>query len=211
MGKQGLTVNAVQPHDLVRLSDIDSLALADAPAWVRDTLSTTPWVVVRRSPPTPGLVAVGVRGSNRARRHALNIPFHHVDAIVPPEELVDRAPPRDMPAFRALTSLRSRIGSADLRWGPAGSAGFELATGAVTVTESSDLDLIVRVDSSAAGRLRQLESLHAEFTMAAVRVDCQVQMPFGAVALSELLGTGTQVLVRSATGPRLASRRDLVA
>ena len=32
------------------------------------------------------------------------------------------------------------------RWGPGGSVGFEIATGAATATATSDLDLILRQD-----------------------------------------------------------------
>jgi phosphoribosyl-dephospho-CoA transferase len=208
---RSLTISTVQPHDLVRLSDVGGIALGDAPPWVRAALSTIPWVVGRRSPATPELLAVGVRGNSRALRHAMDVARRHIDKIVRPEELVGREPPRDMPVFRTLTWLRSRIDPSELRWGPAGSVGFELATGAATVTENSDLDLIVRVDSLSPARIDQLTSLQAEFGSAEVRIDCQIQLPAGAVALNELVGSSSQILLRCDTGARLASRRELVA
>jgi phosphoribosyl-dephospho-CoA transferase len=209
MASRDLIMNAVQPHDLMRLTDVYNLALGSAPLWVRDELARTPWVVARRSPATAETVAVGVRGSDRALRYALDINRRHIDSIVRPEQLVHREPSRDMPVFRELRRLRSTL--TGLRWGPAGSTGFELATGATTVTENSDLDLVVRLDSLSAATVEQLQLLHAEFALAEVRIDGQLQLPAGAVALSEFIGTGPHILLRTEAGPRLACRRELVA
>lgn len=202
-------INVALPHDLIRLSDVDDLALGDAPDWVRSALSTTPWVVRRRSLAAPGFVAVGVRGATRSHRHAMVIHCDQIGRQVRPEDLVDRPTPRDMPVFRSLRQLRSTVDASSLKWGPAGSSGFELATGATTVTEDSDLDLIVRIDSLSAKSTRQLRLLNDQFTTADVRVDCQIQFPFGAVALREFSGCSPQVLVRSETGVRLTSRTEL--
>jgi hypothetical protein len=77
------------------------------------------------------------------------------------------------------------------------------------VTDGSDLDLIVRLDSVSSENLEQLKALNAQCTSAQVRIDCQVQLPAGAVALSELTGTNPQVLLRSNTGVCLTPRHLL--
>lgn len=211
MGTRSLTINTVRPHDLVRLSDLDGLALDDAPTWVRDSISETPWVVARRASAMPGFIAVGVRGARRSLRHAMIVRNSHIDAIVRPEELVDRTPTRDMPVFRVLTQLRSEIGTSDPLWGPAGSAGFELASGAAAVTESSDLDLIVRLSSLSPNIVDRLAVIYQRFAAASVRIDCQIQLPAGAVALSEVVGASPQLLFRTEAGALLASRHELIS
>jgi len=202
-------IGAVRPHDLVRLSGIDGVLIDDAPPWVRDRLAATPWVVGRRAPVTPGLIAVGVRGASRALRHATFIPDSQIDMTVRPEELVCRVAPRGMPVFQALDELRSGIDAIGLPWGPVGSSGFELATGTATVNESSDLDLIVRIDRFDRRASEQLSLLADAVAGAAVRVDCQVQLPMGAVALSELLGRCPRILLRGNDGARLISREEI--
>src|ERR1700683_5759745 len=48
------------------------------------------------------------------------------------------------PAMRALQKMCDRWAALALSWGPAGSVGFELATGRRVTNEESDLDLVVR-------------------------------------------------------------------
>jgi phosphoribosyl-dephospho-CoA transferase len=93
-----------------------------------------------------------------------------------------------------------------LRWGPTGSVGFELATGIPTATTESDLDLLIRVPRGSAVVLARLAALHRAFGSLAARVDCQVETSAGAVALAELVGGPSDVMVRTAEGPRLVPR-----
>ena len=88
-----------------------------------------------------------------------------------------------------------------LRWGPAGSVGFTLATGVSAVTASSDLDLVLTMDD--VPRLVMLAELREAFRELPARVDCQLDLPIGGVALDELLGPADRVLVRTADGPLL--------
>jgi phosphoribosyl-dephospho-CoA transferase len=51
--------------------------------------------------------------------------------------------------------------------------------------------------------LAMLADLRQAFREPPARVDCQLDLPIGAVALDELLGPADRVLVRTADGPRL--------
>jgi phosphoribosyl-dephospho-CoA transferase len=138
----------LRPHDLLRLSDL--AGLLDASDWVRSTFSRTPWVVVRRGDAPAGRVAAGVRGDDRSHRYALTVSEGQIGDVVTPEDLgaVDLAAARDLPrAARARRCAKVPRGARDAL-GPTGSVGFELATGAATVTRHSALDLVVRADAS---------------------------------------------------------------
>lgn len=97
------------------------------------------------------------------------------------------------------------------RGGPTGSVGFELATELPTATPVSDLDLLVRIPRGSSGVLTLLAALHREFRSLAVRVDCQIETLSGAVALAELVGGQSDVMVRTDAGPRLVPRAVAVS
>jgi phosphoribosyl-dephospho-CoA transferase len=203
------TVTAPRPHDLLKLPDttVDSLP-ADAPTWARRALTATPWVVVRRAAAPDGLVAVGIRGSDRSQRHAWSVAPQDVCRLVAPEDLTDVDPTtgNEVAAIGALRSVRTFLVEAGAPWGPTGSVGFELATGSPTATPDSDLDLLVRAPHLTSAVLSRLTTLHDQFDRLEVRVDCQVETRTGGIALPELLSTSRDVLVKTALGPRLVQR-----
>ncbi|MBZ3900362.1 malonate decarboxylase holo-ACP synthase [Streptomyces griseiscabiei] len=200
-------MTAVRPHDLLRLSRRRSVLPVGTPVWVASALATTPWVVVRRAPATAAdRIAVGVCGPVRALRCALEIPAEWVAEALRPEELATRLgrANRDLPALHTLHAAASLIqGCVDLPWGPTGSVGFELATGMPAVTATSDLDLLIR---SARLPIRGVaERLHAALGELPARVDCLIETDQGAVALGDLAASTTEVLLRTADGPRLVT------
>jgi phosphoribosyl-dephospho-CoA transferase len=198
-----------RPHDLLLVSDT-AFARA-APPWVHAALQATPWVVVRRGSAPPDYVAVGVRGPDRLQRHATTVPYGHIRRVAAPETLVQVVPPhRDVLAIRALHSIRARMQTLGLPWGPTGSVGFELASGVPTATPDSDLDLVIRVDDLSAPTLGRLTCAYNMFERLPARVDCQLELPCGAVALAELLSGRSDVLARTCAGPRLAAPADLL-
>ncbi|MGY4647405.1 malonate decarboxylase holo-ACP synthase [Mycobacterium sp. URHB0021] len=199
-----------RPHDLLRLHG--GVHVTDAPPWARIALAQTPWVVVRRAVAPEGSIAVGVRGPARSQRWATTIHRCAATQVMTPESLCDVRPaaPADRPALRALTDLRSALDETGLMWGPAGSVGFELCTGAATVTATSDLDLVIRAGNVNPSVIHRLSVLHGLLSSACSRVDCQVETPLGAVALAELATEPPQLLVRDFTGPRLVSTAHLV-
>ncbi|RQH08873.1 malonate decarboxylase holo-ACP synthase [Paraburkholderia dinghuensis] len=194
-------------HDLLRVT---RRARADnEPDWVREALVRAPWAVVRRAQAADGFVAVGIRGATRAQRFGTWLHHQDVETICSPEDLLSTSPSDDraaLPAFAALTVLRASPSALDeYTWGPTGSAGFELATGAPTVSASSDLDLLIRMPerpaSAAIDALADLLARAAERT--GTRVDVQIETPAGGVAFVELAARKPLVLARASDGPRL--------
>ena len=197
------------PHDLLRLADPAWLVPAACaeptpPAWVRETLECTPWVVVRRAAHTSTHVPVGIRGRRRGQRWAAYVAREAVVETVRPEDLLTASAHRDLPVFRAIAHLagmaRPRWATA---WGPGGSAGFELATGHPTARQDSDLDLVVRVPKPVP-RARVTRLLDA-LSLLPVRVDVQLQTPGGGLAAAEYSRNTGRVLVRGDTGPCLVA------
>ncbi|MFJ9381327.1 malonate decarboxylase holo-ACP synthase [Streptomyces sp. NPDC101455] len=196
-------MTAVRPHDLLRLTRTRGIVPADAPGWVAPALEGAPWVVVRRNGVRDDRIPVGVRGSTRAQRFALDIPADSVAEVLAPEQLAARRGRvrGDLPAFRALHAVASAIEEATcLLWGPTGSVGFELAAGVPVVTATSDLDLMVR---SAAPPPRAVAvRVHDALGRLPARVDCLIETDEGAVALGELVFSAGDVLLRTPAGPR---------
>ena len=199
-------MSSPRPHDLLRLSGSVVLP-ADAPAWAVHALRTVPWAVVRRGPAPAGVIAVGVRGADRSERYGTHVATDDVREVVAPEALSHvSSPGRDLSALRTLRALRPLLDDTGLLWGPTGSVGFELATGQPTAIAGSDLDLLIRTPQGIAGALPLLTTLADAFSARPARVDCQIETPLGAAALAELVDGQSEVMVRTADGPRLVAR-----
>lgn len=196
-------MNNLRPHDLLRIPSEAQLC-RKGPAWLSHALREAPWVVVRRARCAPGYVPVGVRGASRSHRHATVIEVGTVTEVLSPPELVDRVDRLpELAVSSALHQAAALLTPTGLRWGPAGSVGFTLATGVSAVTASSDLDLVLTVDE--VPPLAMLADLREAFRELPARVDCQLDLPIGGVALDDLLDTAEKVLVRTADGPSLMS------
>lgn len=197
-----------RPHDLLRLRRLP--AFDDEPAWVREAFERAPYAVVRRALAAEDFVAIGVRGVERAQRYGTWAQAADIVTAVPPETLVQTAPlaGRDaLPPFAALRALKSDTAGPLVAfvWGPTGSAGFELATRVPTVTESSDLDLLIRTPEPLARDFARalLDQLQALASRAGIRVDAQLETPAGGVALAEWAAGKSRVLARDARAPQL--------
>lgn len=194
-------MTAARPHDLLRLTHWEP----DLPDWVADSLTATPWVVVRRSLSHDGDIPVGVRGHTRSQRYAMTVPISAVEAVVTPEALgLVTGPTRSLPALEALQTLAPLLRKAGVRWGPTGSVGFELATGTATATPDSDLDLAVYQPADLGALQKLLRQVSA-------RVDCQIEFGWGAASLADLMSGTPQVLVKCPDGPRLVDTAELVS
>jgi phosphoribosyl-dephospho-CoA transferase len=189
----------------------DVLAGRDAPAWVEAALNRAAFVVVRRAPFTDGRIPIGVRGANRSERFGTWIDRQHIADVIRPEDLVACPGPaghrRDLPAFALLRQIAPVCTATTLAWGPAGSTGFELASRVPTVTEASDLDLLIRMptpmrETDAAALLDTLthaaEALH-------IRIDVQAETPNGAISLAEYARPHRRIMLRHVDGPRLVA------
>jgi phosphoribosyl-dephospho-CoA transferase len=198
-----------QPHDVLRLRRLP--VLDGEPVWVRDAFLYAPYAVVRRARAAPGLVAVGMRGASRAQRYGTWVDDADVEFALAPEVLVTREPSpgrESLPAFSVLSVLRSAPGSlAPFVWGPAGSVGFELATGLPTATGSSDLDLLIRAPDKLhhATAARLFAELLARAEHAGIHVDAQLATPAGGVALAEFAAGKPRVMVRAGDGAALVA------
>lgn len=195
-------------HDLLALRGLPTPMAEEMPAWLPSVFALAPFAVVRRADAPPGAIAVGFRGAIRAQRYGTLISRDAVVAVVSPEQLRDRpvrAARRELNAFRALRFIADNQLLGERAWGPTGSVGFELATGRATVTETSDLDLLIRSPSpmqrSDARSMR--ERLQEVERAMGVRIDAQLETPAGGVALSEWAEGKPRVMVRSASGPSL--------
>ncbi|MGE8361433.1 malonate decarboxylase holo-ACP synthase [Pseudomonas sp.] len=197
-------VERLRPHDLLWGFTTRHLP-ADAPAWCLAALRDAPPVVVRRTPPRRGWVAVGLRGSGRAERCPAWLPVSAVSALLSPEHLCQRLPEHGMhlPVWQALVKLRPLLDASGLCWGVTGSAGFELASGLPVTHAGSDLDLLLRSpEPLARSTARQLmDALGAT----PCKVDIQLQTPLGGVALVEWARAPARVMVKGEQGPLLVT------
>jgi phosphoribosyl-dephospho-CoA transferase len=194
-------VRPLRPHDLLRITSVAPLC-RDAPGWLQPALQAAPWVVVRRDRCAPDRVPVGIRGAHRRQRHATEISLGLIAEILSPPDLlgrIDHLP--DLPAADAMRAAVRLLEPTGLRWGPGGSVGFTLATGVCAVSPDSDLDLVL-----AARHLPSRPVLVAArdaLRTLPVRVDAQLELPIGGIAVDELLSGTDRVLVRTADGPVL--------
>jgi phosphoribosyl-dephospho-CoA transferase len=203
------SADAVHPHDLLLISGAAALnAECALPQWVEDALAVRPVVVVRRALGSGDGIPVGVRGSSRAERFAALVSPGAVRQRVAPEELAQAMGWRknlrsEFAAIReSLELIATRWRS--LAWGPAGSVGFELATGARVTTCESDLDLVIRAPQRMTKK--DAEALLRSAAGLAVRADVRIETPFGSIALQEYASPpGSQILMKTCAGPRWAS------
>ena len=197
----------VSPHDLLQLVP-GTPDFSDAPAWVAASLKRAPFVVIRRAVPVNGLIAVGVRGSTRSERFGSWLDPRYVERVVKPETLLANLEPSatraKLPAFALLRAVAPVCEATGYAWGPTGSVGFELASGCPTVTETSDLDLLMRVpdplDRTTAKSL--FDALSQAALDHGTRVDIQIQTHYGAFSLAEYAHPGARVMMRCADGPK---------
>jgi phosphoribosyl-dephospho-CoA transferase len=190
-----------RPHDLLHIASVVQLCRM-GPTWVTAALRDAPWVVVRRAWCAPGYLPVGIRGASRSHRHATLIERSSVTDVLSPADVVDRVDRLpDLPVKVALRRAAAVLAPTGLRWGPGGSVGFSLATGVFAVTPSSDLDLVLTADD--VPPLAMLADLRDAFRDLPARVDCQLDLPIGGIALDDILGPAGEVLVRTNDGPSL--------
>lgn len=196
-----------RPHDLLFLrAPAAFLAAGDAPAWWSDAAWASAPVVVRREATTNGLIAVGARGPRRNQRGAGYVAADAVDRCVTPAQLALSVPsplPDEPPCLAALRALAPQLDALGLDWGPAGSVGFQLASGLTVLRPDSDLDLLVRfLEQPAPALLAALLALQAGQPC---RIDVQIDTGDGGCALLEVADAARRgrVLLKTTHGPVL--------
>ncbi|WP_321882304.1 malonate decarboxylase holo-ACP synthase [Paraburkholderia bannensis] len=196
-------------HDLLRLARL--APVPDEPAWVRDAFARAPFAVVRRAQAAAGFVAAGVRGTARSERFGTWIDVKDIESSISPESLLAVEPVAQRASLAAFVALAALRDDAEVLnafvWGPTGSAGFELAAQVPTISETSDLDLLIRMPErcDAATIEALFEALAQAAQHAGTRIDAQIETPSGGVALAELAACKPRVLVRASDGARLVA------
>jgi phosphoribosyl-dephospho-CoA transferase len=199
-------------HDLLWL-DVSAAfqAAGDLPGWLHAGWLRKAPLVVRRETVADGRIPVGVRGLQRNQRckgylapaavmrHAT--PETLAPGLVPGQRLVAAA--RTLPCIAALLALAPRLDALGLHWGPAGGAGFWLASDLPVLRPDSDLDLLVRAPRPLAPD--QLAALRALQDGAACRLDIQVDTGHGGFALMDYSGGARRTLLKTAYGPLLVT------
>ena len=198
----------MRPHDLLRLTPGAALIADTPPTWVGASLHRANFVVVRRAVSRAGCVPVGVRGATRDQRFAAMVRTGDIVESIAPEQLAEAArwrttPRRMLPIFRTLDHIARVAASLSLDWGPGGSVGFELATSMPTVSDHSDLDLIVR--PAARHRHEHLRTFRDAVAVAGPRVDIAIESAQGSVAMDEWLASPQRSLIKTIDGPQLGT------
>ncbi len=205
----------IRPHYLLELASIalrdeDGELLASPPDWVQESLHATPFVVVRRGTSANGTIPVGVRGSSRERRFAAFISGDTTRRVVTPSDLMDefqRVPPTGTTvngAFESLAILAEQWRGMNLIWGPGGSAGFELATGAFGFSNYGDLDIVIYADEKVA--IDELSALHLDLPAFDTKIDIQIETPHCGFSLAEYLRDyPREILLKTPYGPVLGT------
>ena len=206
-----MNFRSLRPHYLLK---IDTAAISfgnsslhvSVPASVRQELEETNFVVVRRGVVTENWVPIGIRGPQRFQRWAAWYPRYAIQEIVRPMDLltqVDTANDRDIsPARCALPALMKAWPWLAYPWGPAGSLGFEVATGKQTTTMQSDLDVVIYADEPLSRR--DAQRLLASADDLEVRLDIRIETPMCGFSLTEYATSPTKtILLRTVAGPIL--------
>lgn len=199
-------LHVVRPHDLLWLASAETLtAPCVLPPWVEEASAAMPVVVVRRAVCQGDKIPVGVRGRTRSERFATFVSPRAVCRRVTPEELANEMRWRGIrrPEFatirRTLDTIATRWNALGCAWGPAGSVGFELATGVTATTSESDLDLVIRASRRLAKK--DAEALLQSANGLEVPADIRIETPFGSVALKEY-ARSPRVLMKTCDGPK---------
>ncbi|NUG51397.1 malonate decarboxylase holo-ACP synthase [Acinetobacter lactucae] len=187
----------LEAHDLLWGMTVSCLA-DDAPLWVKEVLLRGDPVVVRREVTPVDQVAVGVRGQFRYQRYAAQMPRSAISRQLKPEALTRVDTQQFEHLAERLQSISSIMKNFSGCWGYTGSFGFELATGIKTVTQQSDIDLLIRAEQPFAKK--QAIELLENFKQVGLNVDIQLQLPKGGLALKEWAGNSGKVLLKRLDG-----------
>lgn len=195
----------VNPHDLLEIEGIQDISsLSTIPDWVELSLAKAPFVVVRRARASEGLIAVGIRGSERNERFPAFLPVNRIIRRITPEQLTRDRKWSEQPKeiFQGLEQIGKLMDSHSLKWGPGGSIGFELASGKETTRKTSDIDIVIHFSKNFT--LDFARKIEAELKKNQFQVDVQIETLEGAFLLGEYAAVGEKpILLRTIDGPIL--------
>lgn len=200
----------VYPHDLLTIA-LEKDELSSFPEWSQLKLTEFQTVIVTRQKPlSKDGVVVGVRGNQRNQRFAFEVNKQRIQKRVTPYEVLgnftfDCLPEsrQALPVFRALRSIQAeQFLSAD--FGITGSAGYEIVTSDMMVKETSDLDLVLKVDHQIL--FDELKTLWKNVNQFSVHADVQLVNADRGFSLEEFVQqNGKQVLIKAGTGPFISN------
>jgi len=195
--------HTIRTHDLLEIDAKHFISpQSSAPQWVKEELSESPFVVVRRGLATGQDVPIGVRGAQRNQRWAGFCHPESVKSVLTPSQLLSRAIPltraRVIPALRALPSLKDRWKDFVLPWGPGGSVGFELASGSHAAKPESDLDIVIYAERSMTAD--EAKSLCDRAMNLPAVVDIRVETPVCGFSLWEFVSQSPAAILLRAPG-----------
>jgi len=201
-------VGALHVHDLILLrTESAVISTQGDPACPYLNPNQRPWVVVRRSRISDGLIPVGMRGSQRHERCAGFTKLNEVLETRRPDQLrllLAEDSRRGLQAFRSLSYLESHLAGLDISWGPGGSVGYELASGIPAVRADSDLDFILFAPRKL--EITEAQDLWRMISSAPGKVDALVETPFCGFSLEEFVTTSPRkILLRTSNGRILGS------
>lgn len=199
----------IQPHDLIKVSDLSQLQWKEDNEWVTASLRRAPFVVVRRAEQTSDYIPVGIRGEQRNQRQAALLHRNGIEEIITPYKLAEQkswnslnAHRRELPVLRSFNKVAEIMGN--WQWGPTGSAGFELATGYQALKETSDLDIVVQAPQPIV--ITEAEEVLQQLDLLPIRTDIQIETGNGAFLLREWINKRTdKIILRTQKGPDLVS------
>lgn len=186
-----------QPHDLLWGMTVTDLPF-DAPNWVAQVIQRGDPVVVRRAIADNGMIPVGVRGTQRHQRFALEMPERLIKKCITPEQLHQVELGQFPHLAEQIKQLQEHMQMLAWAWGYTGSMGFELATGYRTVTAQSDIDLLIRTPRYL--EKADAQALWSQLEQTALPLDVQLQTPLGGVALKEWVRTAGKVMLKRNDG-----------
>ncbi|MHA3112233.1 malonate decarboxylase holo-ACP synthase [Acinetobacter sp. ANC 4193] len=190
-------ISAPQAHDLLWGMPLSALP-EQVPDWAWQAIAAGQPVVVRRAVTDPDQVAVGIRGVQRLQRLACMMPKAAIQRIVKPEQLIE-VNVEQFPIIAEKIQLIDQVLQATgWTWGITGSTGFELATGIQVTHANSDLDVLIRMPNELSKA--QAKVLLTALRQSPVRVDVQLQTPYGGVALADWANARHQMLLKCAEG-----------
>ena len=200
---------SIRIHDLLEIDAERFIAnQTSVPEWIEASLRESPFLVARRGLATGQKIPVGVRGNERNQRWAAFCDTQLIKSVSTPPKLLGQ--PLLMrradvtPALQALQLLKERWTILDRWWGPAGSVGFELATGKPTVKPESDLDVVIYAEDPMT--VIEAKSLWSYVVDLPATVDIRVETPVCGFSLIEFANESPgQCLLRTATGLRFGT------
>lgn len=110
---------------------------------------------------------------------------------------------KDFPVFQALRNIQDKQFLSS-NFGITGSAGYEIATGDMMVKETSDLDLVLKVDYQIP--FDKLKKLWESLNQSSVHADVQLVNADRGFSLEEFVQqNGRSVLIKSGLGPFISN------